>query len=156
MTKLSKPVSVVGFVLSVILVSRYLYLFTSRDSHGLAQAGHYGLWLTGAVVITCITAGLMFYFFLAHEDKPSTARGFLGSATTSARDALTVTSTTPEPFDIKRWEKLNPWLIEGQADDRMPMLGAAGDGNGSLSERRSTARRTHQMMYKKWSQARHD
>jgi hypothetical protein len=64
--------------------------------------------------------------------------------------------STPEPFDIKQWEKLNPWLFEGQADDRMPMLGAAGDSNVSLSVRRSTARRTHQMMYKKWSQARHD
>lgn len=156
MTRLSKPVSAVGFVLSVILVSRYLYLFTSRDSDSFAKAGHYGLWLIGAVVITCISAGLMFYFFLPHEDKPSRAHGFLRPATASARDARTVTSTTPDPFDIKRWEKLNPWLIEGQADDRMPMLGAAGDGNGSLSERRSTARRTHQMMYKKWSQARHD
>jgi hypothetical protein len=156
MNRLSKPVSVVGFFLSVILVSRYLYLFTFRDSHGFAQAGHYGLWLTGAVGIACITAGLMFYFFLRHEDNSSTTHGFLAPATGSARDALTVKSTTGEPFDIKRWEKLNPWLIEGQADDRMPMLGAADEGNGSLSERRSTARRTHQMMFKKWSQTRHD
>ena len=156
MTRLAKPVSVVGFVLSVILVSRYLYLFTVRDSDGFAQAGHYGLWLTGAVVIACITAGLMFYFFLRHEDKSSTTHGFRVPATALTRGALTVKSTTREPFDIKRWQKQNPWLIEGQADDRMPMLGAAGDGNGSLSERRSTTRRTHQMMYKKWSQARHD
>ena len=156
MPRLSKPVSVVGFVLTVILVSRYLYLFTFRDSHGFAPAGHYGLWLIGAVVIACMTAGLMFYFFLRHEDKSSTTHRFLGPATALARDAQTVKSTTTEPFDIKRWEKLNPWLIEGQADDRMPMLGAAGDGNGSSPERRSTARRTHQMMYKKWSQARHD
>lgn len=156
MLRLLKPISIVGFVLSVILVSRYLYIFTSRDSHGFAQAGHSGLWLTGAVVIASITAGLMFYFFLRHEDKSSTTDGFLRPAIASARDALTVTSTTPEPFDIKRWEKLNPWLIEGQADDRMPMLGAASDGNGSLSERRSTARRTHQLMFKKWSQTRHD
>jgi hypothetical protein len=65
-------------------------------------------------------------------------------------------STTAEPFDITRWEQLNPWLKEGQADDRMPMHGSAGDGNGSLSVRRSNARRTHQLMYKEWSQARHD
>ena len=155
MTRLSKPVSVVGFVLSVILVSRYLYLFTSRDSHGFAQ-GHDGLWLTGAVGIACITACLMFYSFLRHEDDASATHGFTGPATGSASDALTVKSARREPFEIKRWENLNPWLIEGQADDRMPMLGAADDGNGSLPERRSTARRTHQMMYKKWSQARHD
>lgn len=156
MTRLSKPVLVVGFVLSVILVSRYLYLFTLRDSDSFAQAGNYGLWLTGAAVITCITGGLMFYFFLRHDDKSSTTHGFIGPATAPARDALTVTSTTPKPFDIKRWENLNPWLIEGQPDDRIPMLGAASNGNGSLSARRSTARRAHQMMFKKWSQARHD
>ena len=156
MTRLSKPVSIVGFVLSVILVIRYLYLFTFRDSPSFAQARHYGLWLTGAVVIACITAGLMFYFFLRHEDKVSTRHGFLEPSTALPRDVLIVKSTAREPFDMKRWERLNPWLIEGQADDRTPMLGAAGDGNGSLSERRSTARRTHQMMYKKWSQARHD
>lgn len=156
MTRLSKPVSVVGFVLSVILVSRYLYLFTSRDLHGFAQAGHYGLWLTGAVGIACITGGLMFYFFLRDEDNSSATHGFLEPATGSAREPLTVKSTTHQPFDIKRWEKLNPWLIEGQADDRMPMLGAVHEGNGSLSERRSAARRTHQMMFKEWSQARHD
>jgi len=148
MTRLSKPVLVFGFVLSVILVSRYLYLFALRDSDSFAQAGNYGLWLTGAAVLTCITGGLMFYFFLRHEDNSSATHWFLEPAT--------VTSTTPEPFDIQRWEKLNPWLIEGQADDRIPMSGAASDGNGSLSERRSTARRTHQMMFKKWSQARHD
>src|SRR4029450_12418065 len=156
MSKMAKAVSVVGFVLSMILVSRYLYLLMSGDSQRFSE-GNNGLWLTvGAVVIACIAGGLMFYFFLRHEDASSKASVPRGLGTTSARNALTVKSTTPEPFDIKRWEKLNPWLIEGQADDRMPRLGAAADGNGSLPERRSTARRTHQMMYKKWSQARHD
>jgi hypothetical protein len=158
MSKMAKTVSVVGFVLIMIVVSRLLYLLASRDSQGLSQAGTYGLWRTvGAVVIACIAGGLMFYLFLDHDrDKSSkTNRVPLEPATASARLDLTVKSTTPEPFDITRWEQLNPWLIEGQADDRMPMLGSAGDGNGSLSGRRSTSRRTHQMMYKKWSQARH-
>ena len=156
MNKLLKPLSVVGFVLSMILVSRYLYLLSSRDSQRFSQ-GNDGVWLTaGAVVIASIAVGLMFYFFLRHEESSKTVSVPLGSAAASARDALNIKSTRPEPFDIKRWEKVNPWLLEGQADDRMPMLGAADHGNGSLSAQRSTARRTHQMMYKKWSQARHD
>ena len=158
MNKLLKPLSVVGFLLSMMLVSRYLYLLMSGDSQGFSQARNHGLWLAfGAVLIACIAGAQMFYLFLRHGDGSSTTASLLfGPATASARDALTVKSTTPQPFDIKQWEKLNPWLIEGQADDRMPMLGAADHGDGSLSARRSTARRTHQMMYKKWSQARHD
>jgi len=157
MGQMAKAVSIVVFVLITIAVSRYLYLLTSRNAEGISHTGDHGLFLTaGAVVITCVAGGLMFYFFLRHDrDKSAeTLMVPLGQLTLAAVDLNK--STIPEPFDIARWEQLNPWLIGGQADDRMPMLGSAGNGNGSSSVRRSTARRTHQMMYKKWSQARHD
>jgi hypothetical protein len=59
-------------------------------------------------------------------------------------------------FDPIRWLLLNPWLSEGQPDDRTPMNGSVKDSGGTLSVQRSFARRSHQAMFKKWSQARHD
>jgi len=158
MKKMAKAVSTISFVVMMIAGSRLLYLFMSQDSESFSLGGNYSLGLTiGAAVITCIAGASMFYFFLRDDSDRSTERLMvsLRQATLSPRADLTK-SATPEPFDITRWEQLNPWLIEGQADDRMPMLGSAGAGNGSPSVRRSTARRTHQRMYKEWSQARHD
>ncbi len=59
-------------------------------------------------------------------------------------------------FDPIRWALLNPWLSEGQPDDRTPMNGSVGDSGGPPSVQRSFARRSHQAMFKKWSQARRD
>ena len=59
-------------------------------------------------------------------------------------------------FDPIRWARLNPWLSGGQADDRVPMNGSVTDSGGTPSVQRSFARRSHQLMFKKWSQARHD
>lgn len=59
-------------------------------------------------------------------------------------------------FDPVRWAQLNPWLSEGQADDRIPMDGSVKDSGGAPSVQRSFARKSHQAMFKKWSQARHD
>jgi len=59
-------------------------------------------------------------------------------------------------FDSMRWARLNSWLLEGQADDRIPMNGSVKDCGGTPSVQRSFARRSHQLMFKKWSQARHD
>jgi hypothetical protein len=59
-------------------------------------------------------------------------------------------------FDSVRWAQLNPWLSEGQADDRIPMDGSVEVSAGPPSVQRSFARRSHQAMFKKWSQARHD
>ena len=58
--------------------------------------------------------------------------------------------------DPIRWAQLNPWLSEGQADDRIPMNGSVKDSGGTPSVQRAFARRAHQAMFKKWSQARHD
>lgn len=66
-------------------------------------------------------------------------------------------SPTQSEFDPIRWAQLNPWLSEGQADDRTPMNGSVKDsGIGIPSVQRAFARRSHQAMFKKWSQARRD
>jgi hypothetical protein len=59
-------------------------------------------------------------------------------------------------FDPVRWAQLNPWLSEGQADDRIPMNGSVKDSGGTPSVQRSFARKSHQAMFKKWSQARRE
>jgi len=59
-------------------------------------------------------------------------------------------------FDSVRWKQLNHWLVEGQADDRTPMNGSVKDSGGPPSVQRSFARRSHQAMFKKWSQTRRD
>jgi hypothetical protein len=50
----------------------------------------------------------------------------------------------------------NAWLTEGEADDRTPMDGSVKASGETESGHRAFARRTHQLMFKKWSQARHD
>ena len=65
-------------------------------------------------------------------------------------------SPPPAKFDPVRWALLNPWLSEGQPDDRTPMNGSVKDSGGPPSVQRSLARRSHQAMFKKWSQARRD
>jgi len=64
-------------------------------------------------------------------------------------------NNSPE-FDPIRWALLNPWLSEGQPDDRTPMNGSVKESGGTPSVQRSFARRSHQAMFKKWSQARRD
>ena len=59
-------------------------------------------------------------------------------------------------FDPVRWAQLNPWLSEGQPDDRTPMNGAVKDSGGTPSVQRAFARKRHQEMFKKWSQARRE
>ncbi len=65
-------------------------------------------------------------------------------------------SPTQVEFDPIRWAQLNPWLSEGQPDDRPPMNSSVKESSGIPSVQRAFARRSHQTMFKKWSQARHD
>jgi len=65
-------------------------------------------------------------------------------------------SPIPAEFDPMRWAQLNPWLSEGQQDDRTPMDGSVKDSGGPPTVQRAFARRSHQTMFKKWSQTRHD
>lgn len=67
-----------------------------------------------------------------------------------------INSPAQAEFDSVRWAQLNPWLSGGQADDRTPMNGSVKDSGGAPSVQRALARRRHQAMFKKWSQARHD
>jgi len=69
---------------------------------------------------------------------------------------LETPSQTQTEFDSARWVQLNPWLVEGQADDRTPMDGSVKNSAETPSVQRAFARRRHQLMFKKWSQARHD
>jgi hypothetical protein len=101
----------------------------------------------------------MFNFFHRHErNGPSkttlASRQLAPSKPISQR--LSSNLPTPPVFDSIKWALANPWLVEGQADDREPMNGAVPDSGGTAAEQRSLARRTHQVMFKKWSQARHD
>lgn len=65
-------------------------------------------------------------------------------------------SQVQKDFDAVRWEEQNLWLSEGQANDRIPMNGSVKDIDGAPSVQRAFARRSHQVMFKKWSQERHD
>jgi hypothetical protein len=67
-----------------------------------------------------------------------------------------INSQAQAEFDPVRWAQLNPWLAEGQADDRIPMDGSVKDVGGPPSVQRAFGRRSHQVMFKKWSQARRD
>jgi hypothetical protein len=71
-------------------------------------------------------------------------------------DKPSTNSQTHQPFDPARWALANPWLSEGQADDRIPMEGSVENANRTPPEHRAFARRSHQLMFKKWSQERHD
>lgn len=79
-----------------------------------------------------------------------------GHLLTASGDNPLTDSPAPIPFDLKRWALANPWLAEGQADDRIPMDGSVKDSGRTPSAQRAFARRSHQLMFKKWSQARHD
>ena len=63
---------------------------------------------------------------------------------------------TPAQFDPLGWALANPWLSEGQADDRRQMDGSVAHNDAPASANRAFARRSHQLMFKKWSQDRHD
>ncbi|HZI88162.1 MAG TPA: hypothetical protein VFD48_15120 [Pyrinomonadaceae bacterium] len=71
-------------------------------------------------------------------------------------DKTSNNSLTPAAFDPTRWAVANPWLSEGQADDRIPMNGTVDKSDRAPSSHRAFARRSHQLMFKKWSQERHD
>ena len=71
-------------------------------------------------------------------------------------DKPSTDSQALEPFDPARWALANHWLSEGQADDRIPMKGSVESAERSPAAHRAFARRSHQLMFKKWSQERHD
>jgi hypothetical protein len=71
-------------------------------------------------------------------------------------DDLIAKLPAPDSFDTSHWAFINEWHMNDQGDDRRPMIGAVAKSSGSLSARRSFARRSHQLMYKEWSGTRRD
>jgi hypothetical protein len=59
--------------------------------------------------------------------------------------ASNVFLVTAAPFDPILWALRNPWLSEGQPDDRRPMNRSVAPNGGKASEHRAFARRSHQV-----------
>jgi hypothetical protein len=162
MSYLSKFVSaLVGLLLMAFVVSWELFLFViKRDPSGLSTGGgrSHGWLALGAGMTACIAGALMFRFFGRHE-KIKWSKVELTPTGPLLITALGgnpfINPPTLVPFDAKRWALANPWLSEGQPDDRIPMDGSVKDSGETSSGQRAFARRTHQLMFKKWSQARH-
>lgn len=153
--------AVIGLLVMAIVASRQLFLFTVfRDAQGMldAQGGRYHLWMAvSAGIAACASGVLMFRFFLRRQGMISSTIslppfGAVLTTSSSSKQFL----VRPTPLDVIRSSRLNPWLSEGQADDRTPMNGAVAARGGSESAQREFARQSHQTMFKKWSQARHD
>jgi hypothetical protein len=159
MSNLTKfVIALVGLVAMLLVASRQLFLFVMRDPSGLSiTGGRSHLWLAvTAGIIACVASGLMFYFFSRHENNKwskvvMTPTGPLFIPMAINRAALPALV----PFDYRRWALANSWLVM-QPDDRTPMDGSVRDSGQTPSGQRSFARRTHQLMFKKWSQERHD
>ena len=157
MSNLAKfVIAFVGLVAMLLIASRQLFLtVVMRDVSGLSiPGGRSHLWLAAMVgAIACVAVGLMFYFFGRHENNKWSKHRI-----TQTGPVLTPVRTTSRalvPFDAQRWAQANSWLIK-QPDDRRPMDGSVRDSGQTPSGQRSFARRTHQLMFKKWSQDRHD
>lgn len=71
-------------------------------------------------------------------------------------DPTPPTQTKTAQFDPATNARTDPWIPEGQADDRTPMDGSVRNNDENPSGQRAFARRRHQLMFKKWSQARRD
>ena len=150
MSRAAKTVSVIGFIAVMLAASRGLYLIV------IQERGNYGLSLAVATaILACIAGGLMFRLF-RHDGESSVTPIPVPPTSQTLPVDLSHKVTPPQPFDPIAWKRRNPWLTAGQADDRIPMSALAGEANGSLSGHPSATRLAQQVMYKKWSQARHD
>lgn len=160
MSNLTKFVmALVGLVAMLLVGSRQLFLFVvMKEPSGPGIAGGSShLWLAGmAGLIACVAGGLMFYFFGRHENSKwsKVVMTPIGPLLTPLAINL-ATSPALTPFNARRWALANSWLVK-QPDDRIPMDGSVSDSGQTPSGQRSFARRTHQLMFKKWSQERHD
>ena len=154
MNYLSKFVAaLVAMLAMATIASRQIFLFLS------APGESFHLWLAlGAGITACIAGGLMFrslgrYQKIKWSKVELTPTGPLltalgGNAFINQRPRL--------PLAPKRRAIANAWLSEGQADDRIPMNRSVKDSGGPASVQRSFARKSHQVRFKEWSQARHD
>jgi hypothetical protein len=154
MNNLSKFVAaLVAMLAMAIIASRQLFLSLS------AAERSFHLWFAlGAVITACIAGGLMFRWIGRYQEiKWSKVELTPTGPLLTALGGNAFISQGPQlPFAAKRWALANAWLSEGQADDREPMDGSVKNRGETPSGQRAFARRTHQLMFKKWSQARHD
>lgn len=160
MSNLTKFVmALVGLVVMLLVASRQLFLFVAvKDPSGLSMvAGNSRLWLAAiAGVIACVAGGLMFFFFGRHENIKWSKVVMTPTGPLLTPLAVNLaTSPAWAPFNARRWALANSSLVK-QPDDRTPMDGSVRDSGQTSSGQRSVARRTHQLMFKKWSQERHD
>lgn len=164
MSSLSKFVAaLVGLLVMAIVASRQLFLFAaSRDPSGLldSQGGRYHLGLAIGVSVLASFAGiLMFLFFVRYDRdrrlKAPQAKIFSEPLTRIGHNSH-AGAPEPDTADITPWVLANQWLSEGQADDRPPMDGSAKGSGESPPGQRAFTRQSHQVMFKKWSQVRHD
>jgi len=58
--------------------------------------------------------------------------------------------------DASRWKFVNQWQVNDQSNDRVQVDGRVESNSLPASTQRSTARRIHQLSYKRWSQDRHE
>ena len=163
MSYMSKFVAaLVGLLIMAVVASRQLFLFTVfRDPRGFLdlQGGRYHLWLAfSAGISACIAGGVMFHFFELHERNKRSKVPMVpvGPLPIGISDNPSINSPARARFDSIRWTLAKLWLPEGQPDDRTPMNGSVTESRGTPSAYRAFARRSHQLMFKKWSQARHD
>ena len=153
--------AVLGLLALAIIAAWQMFLFAMlRDPLGLldSQGGRNHLWLAlSAGFAACVAGALMFYFFLHRERNkwPNLSTATIEPPLTAGADSPT-NSLPGVPFNRVRWMRQNSWLSEGQADDRIPMNGSVAASSGTPSAQRAFARRSHQLRFKSWSQARHD
>jgi hypothetical protein len=160
MSYMSKFVaSLVVLLLMVVVASRQLFLFTvlgDPAGPGLAAERSH-LWLAVIAGITACAAGAWMSYFFSRHEKNKWSKVVM--TPTGPLDRIALNALIPlarAPFNAARWAVANPWLAEAQPDDRTPMDGSARNIGGPPSEQRAFTRRIHQLMFKKWSQARHD
>ena len=149
-----------GKTVAAIVASTQLYGFAAfGDPLGsLSSQGERFYFLLATASVACISSGLLFYLYYARKksewSKVSAAP--VGPVFTAVGANPFTDSLTLAQFDPVRWALANPWLSEGQADDRKPMNGTVAASAGTPSAYRASARRSHQASFKKWSQERHD
>ena len=161
MSYMSKFVSALAaLLLMVLVVSWQLFLFVVKpEPSGVSTGGGRShLWLAlGAGITAGIAGSLMFRFFGRHEKSKWSKVALTPAGPLTALGGNPFTNLPRRfPFAAERSARANSWLSEGQRDDRLPMDGSVKDSGETPSGQRATARRTHQLMFKKWSQARHE
>ena len=162
MSYMSKFVAaLVALLAMAIIASRQVFLsVVAREPSGLSTvAGRTHLWLAlGACISAGIAGILMFRFFGLHEKNKWSKVELTptGPLIAALGGNAFINPPTLLRFDTKRWALANHWLSEGQPDDRIPMDGSVKASGETSSGQRAFARRTHQLMFKKWSRTRHD